>query len=76
MRKIDDAAAQWAIEKGQKTGDPINFPADLTPYIRLNKNNSIPGCPAGGTYTVANIGLLPSVTCSLGNTVTPAHKIP
>jgi prepilin-type N-terminal cleavage/methylation domain-containing protein len=76
MRKIDDAANQWALEKGQKTGNPVNFPSDLTPYIKLNKNNAIPGCPAGGNYTVANVGNLPSVTCSLGSTVTPAHVLP
>jgi prepilin-type N-terminal cleavage/methylation domain-containing protein len=76
MRKIDDAANQWAIERNQKTGNTINFPSDLTPYIKLNKNNSIPGCPASGTYSVAGVGLIPSVLCSLGSTVTPAHVVP
>jgi len=76
MRKIDDAANQWALERGQRTGNAITFPSDLTPYIKLNKNGSIPGCPANGTYSVGNVGNVPSVTCSLGSTVTPAHVVP
>ena len=76
MRKIDDAANQWALERGQRTGNAITFPSDLTPYIKLNKNGSIPGCPANGTYSVGSVGNVPSVTCSLGSTVTPAHVVP
>ena len=30
--------------------------ADLTPYIKLNANSAIPGCPAGGSYTVGTVG--------------------
>ncbi len=35
LRQIDAAANQFALEKNLKTGDPINFPNDLTPYIKL-----------------------------------------
>jgi prepilin-type N-terminal cleavage/methylation domain-containing protein len=74
LKQIDGAASQFALEQGKKTGDPINFPDDLTPYIKLNSSGRIPGCPAGGTYTENSVGNPP--TCSLGSTVTPAHIMP
>jgi prepilin-type N-terminal cleavage/methylation domain-containing protein len=73
MRQIDSAVQQFAIETGKKVGDPVNYPTDLSPYIKLNSVNSIPGCPALGTYTVYPVANTPSVTCSLGSNVTPAH---
>ena|ERR1700722_10688907 len=77
MRQIDAAANQFALDQKLTTGATINFPNDLTPYIKLNSNNSIPPCPAGGSYTVANVGAAgASVTCSLGNSVTPGHVMP
>ena len=75
LRQIDAAANQFAIEKGKKVGDAINYPNDLTPYIKLNSAGSIPPCPVGGDYYQDNVvGSIP--TCSLGNTVTPAHVLP
>ncbi len=74
LRQIDAAANQFALEQHKTTGNAISFPTDLTPYIKLNSANSIPGCPAGGTYADATVGASPS--CSLGSTVTPAHALP
>ena len=74
LRQIDAAASQFALEQGKKTGDAINYPTDLTPYIKLNNNSSIPPCPAGGTYAEATVGNSP--TCSLSTTVTPVHVLP
>ena len=74
LRQIDAAAQQFALESGKKTGDAISYPTDLTPYIKLNNNGSIPACPAGGTYADATVGNSP--TCDLSNTVTPAHVLP
>ena len=75
LRQIDAAANQFAIERGKRTGDAITYPGDLTPYIKLNSAGSITPCPVGGFYYQDNfVGSLP--TCSLGATVTPAHKIP
>ena len=74
LTKIDAAASQFAMEIGRKTGDPINYPGDLTPYIKLNRAGSIPGCPAGGNYTETTVGIPPS--CSLNGTVTPPHVLP
>jgi prepilin-type N-terminal cleavage/methylation domain-containing protein len=74
LRQIDSAANQFALEQHQVTGAAINYPNDLTPYIKLNSGGSIPPCPAGGTYADPTIGSIP--TCSLGSTVTPAHVAP
>jgi len=74
LKQIDGAAGQFALEQGKKTGDTINFPVDLTPYIKLNAASSLPACPAGGTYSDGKVGDQPQ--CSLGNTVTPAHLLP
>ena len=74
LRQIDAAANQWALENKATTGQTINFPDDLTPYIKLNSSSSIPGCPASGTYADPSVGAIP--TCSLSTTVTPAHVLP
>ena len=74
LRQIDAAASQFALEKGKKTADPITFPDDLTPYIKMNSGNAIPACPAGGTYDCSAVGT--KATCSLGSTVDPAHVSP
>jgi hypothetical protein len=74
LRQIDAAANQFALEQKQTTGATINFPNDLTPYIKLNSGSSIPACPAGGTYADAAVGNTP--TCTLSTTVTPAHVLP
>jgi len=75
LRQIDSAANQFALERGKSTGQSINYPTDLTPYIKLNSAGSIPPCPVGGDYYQDSvIGSTP--TCSLGTTVTPAHVLP
>jgi prepilin-type N-terminal cleavage/methylation domain-containing protein len=74
LRQIDAAANEFALEQKKVTGSTINFPSDLTPYIKLNVNSSIPGCPASGTYSDGTVGSVPS--CSLGSTVTPNHVLP
>jgi general secretion pathway protein G len=73
LRELDSATQQFAIEQYKHVSDPVTFPDDLTPYIKLNSAGSIPPCPAGGSYTVNPVGANPSARCSLGNTVTPAH---
>jgi prepilin-type N-terminal cleavage/methylation domain-containing protein len=77
MRQIDAAVNQWALEQHKTTGAAApTLTSDLTPYIKLNSANSIPGCPAGGSYTVGTVGASPQVSCNLGNTVTPGHYEP
>jgi competence protein ComGC len=74
LRCIDAAAQQFALEKHKTNGESINYPDDLTPYIKLNSHGKIPPCPQGGIYSIKKVGDTP--TCSLGTTVTPAHVLP
>jgi hypothetical protein len=73
LRQIDAAANQFALEHSKTNGEAINYPNDLTPYIKLNKDGKIWPCPSGGIYSIKKVGDVP--TCSLGTTVTPAHVL-
>jgi prepilin-type N-terminal cleavage/methylation domain-containing protein len=74
LRQITAAVEQWAMENGQSAGSaPPSLTSDLTPYIQLNSNSSVPPCPAGGTYTINNISAVPQVTCSLSSLATQPH---
>jgi hypothetical protein len=74
LRQIDAAANEFALEHSKTNGEAINYPDDLTSYIKLNKDGKIPPCPSGGIYRIKKVGDVP--TCSLGTTVTPAHVLP
>ena len=76
LRQIEAAANQFALETGKESGGLINFPDDLTPYIRLNQDGKIPQCPVGGIYILKRIGDVP--TCSLGQAITNGniHVLP
>ncbi|MDR3458941.1 MAG: prepilin-type cleavage/methylation domain-containing protein [Verrucomicrobiae bacterium] len=74
LRQIDAAANQFALESHKTNDEAIDYPNDLTPYIKLNSAGKIPPCPAGGIYHISQVGAVP--TCSLSNTVTPAHVLP
>lgn len=76
MRQIDAAVNELALEKHLTSGATVTFPSDLTPYIKLNSQSSIPPCPAAGSYSVGAVAAIPQVTCSLGNSVTPGHYMP
>jgi prepilin-type N-terminal cleavage/methylation domain-containing protein len=73
LRQLDTAVQQFSIEARKSVGDTINYPDDLTPYIKLNRVGSLPGCPTKGSYSLNTVGNQPSSFCSLGSTVTPAH---
>ena len=72
LRQLDAAANQFALEQGKTTGASINFPNDLTPYIKMNSGGSLPVCPAGGTYSSTLVGTNP--TCTLSSLV-PPHSL-
>jgi prepilin-type N-terminal cleavage/methylation domain-containing protein len=76
MRQIDSAVQQYAMESGKPAGSTITYPNDLTPYIKLNSDGSIPSCPASGSYSLTLVGNIPSVLCSLGTAVNPPHILP
>jgi competence protein ComGC len=73
LRQIDAAANQFALEHNKTNGEAINFPDDLTPYIKLNSAGKIPSCPNGGVYSIKRVGDLP--TCSLGLAGNPGHSL-
>jgi len=75
MRQITAAVNEWALETGQQSGATVAN-TELTPYIQLNSNSSIPPCPAGGTYTLGAVGNLPQVACSLSTLTSQAHVSP
>jgi len=75
LRQIDGAINEWALETGQSNQAVVGDVSTVSAYIKLNSINSVPGCPAGGTYTVGNVGDNPQVTCSLSTLDTP-HKLP
>jgi len=74
LRQIDAAANRFALEHEKTNGEAIHFPDDLTPYIKLNREGKIPGCPQGGSYHISAVGEIP--TCSLSNTVKMPHILP
>jgi prepilin-type N-terminal cleavage/methylation domain-containing protein len=74
LRQIDGAINEWALETGQSTGGTPSANT-VSAYIKVNSNNSVPGCPAGGTYTYGNVGANPQISCSL-STLPTAHKLP
>ena len=74
LRQIDAAAQEFALETKKKTGDPINYPNDLTPYIKLTQAGKIPPCPQGGIYSIKKVGDAP--TCSLGTNGNWGHILP
>jgi type II secretory pathway pseudopilin PulG len=76
LRQIESACQQVAFAKNLAPGATITYPTDITPYVKLNSNGSIPPCPAGGTYTLLSVGNNPQSQCSLGNTVSPGHVLP
>jgi prepilin-type N-terminal cleavage/methylation domain-containing protein len=73
LRLLDTAIQQFSVEAGKHDGDTIVWPDDLTGYIKLNKQGSIPPCPAGGTYTLNTVSHYPSAFCSL-STLNPPHQ--
>jgi prepilin-type N-terminal cleavage/methylation domain-containing protein len=75
MRQITAAVNEWALETGQQTSATVTMP-ELTPYIQLNSNSSIPPCPAGGSYTLNPVGNIPAVQCSLSGLASQPHVSP
>jgi len=75
LRQIDAAINEWALEQGKSTGVAVGNISAVSSYIKLNSASSIPGCPAGGTYTVGNVGDPKQIYCSLSS-LTPGHFLP
>jgi prepilin-type N-terminal cleavage/methylation domain-containing protein len=76
LRQIDAAINEWALENGQTTGATVANVMTVSAYIKLNSNSSVPGCPAGGTYSTFSVGANPQETCSLSTLTDTPHKLP
>jgi prepilin-type N-terminal cleavage/methylation domain-containing protein len=76
LKQIDGAISEWALETGQSTGATVPGISTLSAYIKVNANSSVPGCPAGGTYTLATVGSLPQEGCSLSTLAGTPHRLP
>ncbi len=70
LRQIDGAKQQWALENGQ-TGSAIPSAGAITPYMGRGANTTMPSCPAGGTYAILSIAVVP--TCTIANHTLPAN---
>jgi prepilin-type N-terminal cleavage/methylation domain-containing protein len=73
LRQIEAACQQIALANNLGPGAIINYPNDITPYIKLNSNSQIPPCPAGGSYSLLPVGANPQSQCSLSSSVDPPH---
>jgi prepilin-type N-terminal cleavage/methylation domain-containing protein len=74
LRQIDGAINQWAMETGQADGQALGNVQTFSAYIKLNAANSVPGCPASGTYSTFNVGSVPQISCTL-STALPSHQL-
>jgi prepilin-type N-terminal cleavage/methylation domain-containing protein len=74
LRQIDSAIQEWALETGQSNGATVASVATVSAYIKLNSGNSVPTCPANGTYTTTTVGGAPEVSCSL-STLASSHAL-
>jgi prepilin-type N-terminal cleavage/methylation domain-containing protein len=68
LRQMDGAIQTWALEKNQGPESAVTLD-NIKPYIKLDSNGNLPGCPAGGTYSVTTVATPP--TCSIAG-----HKLP
>ncbi len=68
LRQIDGAAQTWALENNRTSSDTYTLD-EIKPYIKLDSQGNLPGCPASGSYspgtTVSN-----APTCSV-----PGHAL-
>jgi len=68
LRQLDGAKQQWALEnKKSDTDTPAQ--ADVQVYI---KNNAMPTCPSGGTYTIGAVNTDPTCNAPSGDHALPA----
>jgi general secretion pathway protein G len=73
LRQYDGAVQQWALENKKSSSDPYGL-TSIQPYIKLDSNNNLPQCPAGGTYASGG-NVTNSPTCTQSTAAAP-HKLP
>ena len=63
LRQIDGGIQQWALENN-KSGSAAVTSGDVQPYLGRGTGGEWPVCPAGGAYTVSNVGAKPTCDAS------------
>ena len=69
LRQLDGAVQQYALENKLASGATYTLD-DLKPYIKLDSNNNIPACPAGGVYAAGG-SVIVAPTCNI-----TGHNLP
>lgn len=65
LKQMDGAKTLYALDNAKGTGATVVWANLVTDYIK-----STPSCPAGGTYTIGNMGTTP--TCTETNHALPS----
>lgn len=60
LKQIDGAKTLFALDNNLATGAAVSMANLVTDYIKAT-----PNCPAGGTYTLGNVGITPTCTIAL-----------
>ena len=76
LRQIDGAINRMGAGNRPANGATVARSATVSAYIKLNSNSSVPGCPAGGTYTTTTVGSVPQVHLLVEHTDASPHMLP
>ena len=63
LRQLDGALQQYGLEQKASPTASVTL-ANLQPYIKLSASNTLPACPAGGTYAVTTLDTHPTCTAT------------
>jgi prepilin-type N-terminal cleavage/methylation domain-containing protein len=70
LQQIEGAINTWALQNKKGNGDTVTLDDIKTSgFIKLDNQGNIPGCPAGGVYSVTTVDANP--TCDK-----PGHVMP
>lgn len=76
LTKIDGAKEQFAIEEKVGQDEPVSIEDDLIGDNGTGYLKAVPECPAGGEYTVGNIGTNPTCDYEDAPTWAVQHTMP
>ena len=66
LRTLEDSKSQWALEN-RKSETAVPTTTDILPFLRYN---TLPVCPANGTYRLRRVSRTPICTLySIGHTL-------
>jgi prepilin-type N-terminal cleavage/methylation domain-containing protein len=60
LKQLEGAVQSWALENKKTSGDPVTT-ADAASFL---KGSAFPGCPAGGSYSLSQVGVSPACSRS------------